>query len=68
MPFQVKRAVQQTGFSRTKRGYKPITGVPISDLRLNNPDVAKLLDDQKVAAGPKDPTDPLFDKEWFLVG
>jgi len=42
--------------------------VPISDLRLNNPDVAKLLDDQKVAAGPKDPTDPLFDKEWFLVG
>ena len=42
-------------------------GVPLSDLRLSSPDLVELLNDEKDVLLPKDPTDPLFDKEWYLV-
>lgn len=62
----VKRAVQQTGFMRSKRGYKPLTGVLLSDLKLDSSDLTGLLNDEKDVNIMKDPTDPLFSKEWFL--
>lgn len=64
-PF-VKRAVQQTGFVRSKRGYKPLKGVLLSDLKLTDPELEKILTEEKDVGISKDPTDPLFDKEWFL--
>ena len=67
--FQVKRAVQQLGFVRSKRGFRQLSGVPLSDLKLSNPELVDLLSDEKDVNVQlmKDPTDPLFDKEWFLV-
>lgn len=67
--FQVKRAVQQTGYLRVKRGFKPkITGVPVSEIKLK----LQSLDEDKARAvnvkiDGKSPTDPLFKKEWYLV-
>ncbi|KAJ8308813.1 hypothetical protein KUTeg_013687 [Tegillarca granosa] len=64
----VKRAVQQTGFLRAKRGYKPLKGVPLSEIRLKAHDLPESLNvklDTQSSHG-KDPTDPLFKKEWFL--
>ena len=67
--FQVKRAVQQTGFLRAKRGYKPLNGVLLSDLQLSSPDLLQLLSDEKDFHIPhaNEPSDPLFPKEWYLV-
>ena len=67
--FQVKRAVQQTGYLRSKRGYKPLNGVLLSDIKLKSPELVDLLNDEKDYQIPHnlDPTDPLFPKEWFLV-
>lgn len=66
-PF-VKRAVQQTGFLRAKRGYRPLNGVLLSDLQLSSPDLVQLLNDDVDVQIPHklDPTDPLFPKEWYL--
>lgn len=67
--FQVKRAVQQTGYLRVKRGFKPkISGVPVSEIKLK----LQSLDEDKARAvnvkiDGKSPTDPLFKKEWYLV-
>ena len=65
----MKRAVQQTGFLRAKRGYKPLNGVLLSDLKLSSPDLVQLLSDETDYLLPQsnDPTDPLFPKEWYLV-
>ena len=51
---------------RTKRGYKNLKGVLLSDLKLDSPHLVDLLNDEKDVV-LKDPTDPLFNKEWFLV-
>lgn len=65
---KVKRAVQQTGYLRVKRGFKPkITGVPVSEIKLK----LQSLDEDKARAvnvkiDGKSPTDPLFKKEWYL--
>jgi len=65
--FQVKRAIQQTGFRRSKRGFKPkIRGVPVSEIRLKDPEAAQLLDYSK-SYNYAEPQDPLFKKEWYLV-
>lgn len=50
--FQVHTAVQQSGFKRVKRGYKP--------LKVENlvPDI--------VTKESKDPTDPYFPYQWYL--
>lgn len=64
---QVKRAVQQTGYLRVKRGFKPkVLGRPHSEIKLKLPG----LDEGKVSnvnIEQKSPTDPLFKKEWYLV-
>ena len=61
--FKVKSAAQQTGFIRQKRGYKPINSVgvdqPLSSLSSQN----RIQNDMKLAL----PTDPDFNKEWYLV-
>ena len=69
LSFQVKRAVQQTGYYRSKRGYKPLNGVLLSDIQLKSPELVDLLTDENDFQIPhhKDPTDPLFVKEWYLV-
>lgn len=73
---QVKRAIQQTGYLRTKRGYKPIQGLPISEIKLTAPDIEHYLLNNDITAqapgkqnekDPKTPNDPLFAKEWYLV-
>ncbi|XP_013419660.1 LOW QUALITY PROTEIN: neuroendocrine convertase 2-like [Lingula anatina] len=53
----VRFAVQQTGFPRLKRGYKPLK--PLSHAKSNK---------AKAAAPPKTsvPTDPLYPKQWYL--
>ena len=60
-PFchQVKTAVQQVGFLRQKRGYKPIKNLG-----------AKSIPHSLTGAHGKTvklPTDPDFGKEWYLV-
>ncbi|VDI60990.1 Hypothetical predicted protein, partial [Mytilus galloprovincialis] len=63
----VKRAIQQTGFRRAKRGFQPkIRGVPVSEIRLKDPESAKLLDYSK-SYSYAEPQDPLFQKEWYLM-
>ncbi|XP_064600512.1 neuroendocrine convertase 2-like [Liolophura sinensis] len=52
----VKRAIQQSGFVRHKRGYKPIQGVLLKD--INDFSDLQLKQDE--------PTDPLYKKEWYL--
>ncbi|XP_076099086.1 neuroendocrine convertase 2-like [Mytilus galloprovincialis] len=62
----VKRAIQQTGFRRAKRGFQPkIRGVPVSEIRLKDPESAILLDYSK-SYSYAEPQDPLFQKEWYL--
>lgn len=39
----------------------------LSDLKLADPGLDQLLTEEKDVVISKDPTDPLFDKEWFLV-
>ena len=52
--------VQQTGFARQKRGYQPLRQRRgYSPLRVEN--LAQL-------APHKDPTDPFFKYQWYLVG
>ena len=57
--IKVHTAVQQTGFKRVKRGYKPLSVeklVPLyNEIRnpLSNP-------------ASRDPTDPLFPNQWYL--
>ena len=54
--LQVRSAVQQMGFLRHKRGYKPLNGLELgAHSRLNTNKDLEL------------PTDPDFDKEWYLV-
>lgn len=50
--FQVHQAVQQSGFKRVKRGYKP--------LKVENlvPDI--------VMKESQDPSDPYFPFQWYL--
>jgi hypothetical protein len=68
MYFQVKRAVQQTGYLRVKRGFKPkITGVPVSEIKLKLQSLGNNFKDVNVNVDNKSPTDPLFEKEWYLV-
>lgn len=50
MEFQVHYAVQQTGFKREKRGYKPLK-------------VENLVSFMRPQA---DPTDPYFQFQWYL--
>lgn len=65
--LKVKRAIQQTGFRRAKRGFQPkIRGVPVSEIRLKDPESAILLDYSK-SYSYAEPQDPLFQKEWYLV-
>lgn len=61
--------MQQTGFVRAKRGYKPLKGVPLSEIRLKAHDLPESLNVklETHSSHSKDPTDPLFEKEWFLV-
>ncbi|KAK3092259.1 hypothetical protein FSP39_000444 [Pinctada imbricata] len=59
----VKRAIQQTGYIRTKRGFKPLKGIPVSEIKLNSPELEKLID---VNIQSHQPNDPLFKKEWYL--
>lgn len=52
-----------------KRGFKTrITGVPVSEIKLK---LQSLNDDNfkdvNVNIDNKSPTDPLFEKEWYLV-
>lgn len=62
----VKSAVQMTGFVRQKRGYKPL------DLALLDKSIASAaamgadLRQQANTQHVKLPTDPDFDKEWYL--
>lgn len=50
-------AIQQAGFKRVKRGFKPLSVdnlVPLYEMKnLENP-------------GNKDPTDPFFKYQWYL--
>lgn len=62
--FKVKTALQQTGFLRSKRGFKPLPNIPVSEIKLQDPDITSILNQHKDS---KLPTDPLFPKEWFLV-
>lgn len=52
----VSLAVQQTGYVRSKRGYKQIRGIPIKDVTSheNNARQGDL------------PNDPLYAKEWYI--
>lgn len=52
---QIHTAVQQTGFKRVKRGYKPLS-------------LDKLipLEDLKALTSNQDPTDPYFHYQWYL--
>lgn len=50
--FQVHIAVQQSGFKRVKRGYKPLK-------------VENLVPDIELADA-QDPTDPYFRYQWYL--
>ncbi|KAL5008533.1 hypothetical protein ScPMuIL_014114 [Solemya velum] len=59
----VKTALQQTGFLRSKRGFKPLPNIPVSEIKLQDPDINSILNQHKDG---KLPTDPLFPKEWFL--
>ncbi|KAK7504915.1 hypothetical protein BaRGS_00003943, partial [Batillaria attramentaria] len=60
----VKSAVQMTGFIRHKRGYKPL------DLSLLDKTIAQassLGSDLRQQNKPLSlPTDPDFEKEWYL--
>ena len=60
-PFchQVKTAVQQVGFLRQKRGYKPIKNLGVKSI----PHSLTGAHGKTV----KLPTDPDFGKEWYLV-
>jgi hypothetical protein len=49
--FQVKFAVQQTGFNRVKRGFNPLRVENLVDFPLDH----------------NDPTDPYFQYQWYLV-
>lgn len=54
---QVATAIQQAGFKRVKRGYKPLSVdnlVPLYEIK--NP----------TNLGSKDPTDPFFKHQWYL--
>ncbi|XP_033735335.1 neuroendocrine convertase 2-like [Pecten maximus] len=70
----VKRAVQQLGYVRAKRGFKPLKGVPVSDIKLTAPDIEHFLlnhdltaqDIQQDGKSAHTPNDPLFAKEWYL--
>ncbi|XP_060062833.1 neuroendocrine convertase 2-like [Ylistrum balloti] len=70
----VKRAVQQLGYVRAKRGFKPLKGVPISDIKLTAPDIEHFLLNHDLTAeditedgsSAQTPNDPLFAKEWYL--
>ena len=55
--FQVKRAIQQLGYLRKKRGMeKQIRGIPIKNSpHTNNARTSNL------------PNDPLYAKEWYIV-
>lgn len=50
---QIHSAVQQVGFRRTKRGYKSLGAIDAA--------VAE------AAKTHKDPTDPYFTYQWYLV-
>lgn len=66
--LQVKRAIQQIGYRREKRGYKPLKGVPLSEIKLSKEELATLIDgDDQYDRTNRDPIDPLFAKEWYLV-
>lgn len=57
--FQVHTAVQQPGFKRVKRGYKPLSVEKLVPLynEMKNP---------AVNPASRDPTDPYFQYQWYL--
>lgn len=55
--FQVHTAVQQPGFKRVKRGYKPLSVDNLVPLyQIKNPS----------NPGNRDPSDPYFQYQWYL--
>lgn len=54
--LQIHSAVQQVGFRRFKRGYKPVPAAI---------DPAAVI--AAAAKEHKDPTDPYFTYQWYLV-
>lgn len=55
--FQVHTAVQQPGFKRVKRGYKPLSVDNLMPLyQMKNPE----------NLGSRDPSDPYFQYQWYL--
>lgn len=55
--FQVHTAVQQAGFKRVKRGYKPLSVDNLVPLyQIKNPS----------NPGNRDPSDPYFQYQWYL--
>lgn len=56
-PKQVHQAIQQTGYVRSKRGYKQIRGIPFEDPQDHS---------NKAETGDV-PNDPLYPKQWYIV-
>ncbi|CAD1480756.1 unnamed protein product, partial [Heterotrigona itama] len=55
--FQVHTAVQQPGFKRVKRGYKPLSvDNLVPPYQIQNP----------ANPGNRDPSDPYFQYQWYL--
>jgi proprotein convertase subtilisin/kexin type 2 len=54
----IDMVVQQTGYVRSKRGYKATRGVPIKDM-----DVTAHKNEAKSGSLPND---PLYSKEWYI--
>ncbi|XP_067681531.1 neuroendocrine convertase 2-like [Haliotis asinina] len=59
----VKSAVQLTGYLRQKRGYKSLDAI-LTDFRLQKPKIVNYPVFER--SKPKLPSDPDFDKEWYL--
>lgn len=56
---QIHTAIQQSGFKRVKRGYKPLkTPTPVINYRVEN---EQLQEDSNNI-----PTDPYFPLQWYL--
>lgn len=52
--FQIHSVVQQVGFRREKRGYRKLPTITVEDV-------------VSAAKEHKDPTDPYFAYQWYLV-